>query len=406
MKVADNDETKPRGGNYLDDRVVINISGEKFETREETLSRYPETLLGCPRKRHKYFDPRCQEYFFNRNRLAFDAILFYYQSYGRLIKPEVLPENIFVDEVVFFQIKCPLVASRENTERRINGHDTLLPQNPIQRRIWLLFSVPESSFSAKVVALLSVIVILLSVVIPCLETLEEDSEFSPNTPQNFKISNSPYPRVEMACYVWFTIELIVRFASAPKKILFLLAPMNIIDILTVLPYYIVLVLEVSISGSLAVLRIARMTRILRIFKLSRYSSGMRILMYSLYTSMRELGMFMIFISVCILVSSSAAFYAEYGDERSSFTSIPDAFWWSVNTITTVGYGDQYPITWSGKLVGIILTVVGVLVICLPVFLFVANFTKLLTANMLAAKETENPRIKELESQASASSVQY
>ena len=101
------------------DRVVINVSGEKYETREETLSRYPETLLGCPTKRLKYFDPRCQEYFFNRNRLAFDAILFYYQSYGRLIKPEVLPDNIFVDEVRFFQIKSPLVVAREKIEKTI-----------------------------------------------------------------------------------------------------------------------------------------------------------------------------------------------------------------------------------------------------------------------------------------------
>lgn len=388
------DETVSKVGLYLNDRVVINVSGEKYETREETLSRYPETLLGCPAKRLKYFDPRYQEYFFNRNRLAFDAILFYYQSYGRLIKPEVIPENIFVDEVRFFQIKSPLVVAREKTERSIRGDNAPLPKNSIQRKIWLLFSVPESSFSARVIALVSVIVILLSVIIPCIETMEEVSEFSSDEQKNPEITNSPYSRVEMACYIWFTVELIVRFASAAQKISFLTSLMNIIDILTVLPYYLVLVLEGSISGSLAVLRIARMTRILRIFKLSRYSSGMRILMYSFYTSIRELGMFMIFISVCIMVSSSAAFYAEYQDEKSSFTSIPDAFWWSVNTITTVGYGDQYPVTWSGKLVGIILTVVGVLVICLPVFLFVANFTKLLKANMLAAKETENVTIYE------------
>lgn len=390
MESGEFDEAMSKVGLCLNDRVVINVSGVKFETREQTLSRYPETLLGCPAKRLKYFDPRYQEYFFNRNRLAFDAILFYYQSYGRLIKPEVVPENIFVDEIRFFQIKSALVAAREKTERAILlGHNEPLPKNSLQKTIWLLFSVPESSFPARIIALVSVIVILLSVIIPCIETTEEKNEFSPAKQKSSEVSDSSYSRVEMGCYIWFTIELLARFGSAAKKISFLASPMNIIDIVSVLPYYLVLILEGSMSGSLSVLRIARTTRVLRIFKLSRYSSGMRILMYSFYTSMRELGMFMIFISVCVIVSSSAVFYAEYRGENSSFTSIPDAFWWSVNTITTVGYGDQYPITWSGKLVGIILTVIGVLVICMPVFLFVANFTKLLKANMLAAKKNEN-----------------
>ena len=86
-------------GGCIKERVVINVSGERYETWESTLSRYPQTLLGSPSKRSLYFDQRHHEYFFNRNRLAFDAILFYYQSCGRLVKPEPIPEDIFAEEI-------------------------------------------------------------------------------------------------------------------------------------------------------------------------------------------------------------------------------------------------------------------------------------------------------------------
>lgn len=357
----------------INDRVRINVSGTMFETLEETLSRFPDTLLGCPTKRVQYFDARHEEYFFNRNRLAFDAILFYYQSYGRLVRPDVVPENVFIEEVRFFQIRSEYTSTREKIERALLGKEEDLPRNLIQRKIWLLFSHPESSYAAKVLAVLSVVVILLSVIIPCFESSGD-----------LAISNDAlFSSLEMACYVWFTFELVVRFSCAPSKLRFFRSALNIVDILSVAPYYVLLTMQ-GTRAPLSVLRAARMLRILRIFKLSRYSSGMRILLFTFATSMKELGMFLIFICISIVVSSSAAFYAEAGcGKNCAFSSIPDAFWWSVNTITTVGYGDQYPLTASGKMVGCLLTVFGVLIIALPVFLFVANFNKVMNANMAA-----------------------
>ncbi|KAJ7365448.1 Potassium voltage-gated channel sub A member 2 [Desmophyllum pertusum] len=77
-------KTVPEENKLLSSRVKINISGKIYETRYSTLARFPGTLLGNPTKRKKYFDKGRQEYFFNRNRNAFDAILFYYQSNGLL----------------------------------------------------------------------------------------------------------------------------------------------------------------------------------------------------------------------------------------------------------------------------------------------------------------------------------
>lgn len=368
------------------DRVRINVSGTMFETLEETLSRFPETLLGCPSKRVEYFDARHKEYFFNRNRLAFDAILFYYQSYGRLVRPDVVPENVFIEEVRFFEIRSDYTSTRDKIERALLGKEEDLPHNFIQRKIWLLFSHPESSYAAKMLAILSVVIILLSVAIPCFES-SGDLAANNNTAAFFS-------SLEMACYVWFTFELVVRFASAPDKLGFFRSMLNIVDIISVFPYYVLLTMQ-GTRAPLSVLRTARMLRILRIFKLSRYSSGMRILLFTFSTSMKELGMFLIFISISVLVSSSAAFYAEVdcGKKVCAFVSIPDAFWWAVNTVTTVGYGDQYPLTATGKMVGGLLTVFGVLIIALPVFLFVANFNKVMNANMAAINKRGKSQLK-------------
>lgn len=359
-------------------RIRINVSGTMFETLEETLSRFPETLLGCPTERLKYFDERHDEYFFNRNRLAFDAILFYYQSYGRLVRPDVVPENEFFEEVRFFQIRSDLVSAREKIERALLCKDEQLPNNFIQRQVWLLFSHPESSYAARVLAVVSVVIILLSVVIPCLESAEDETVVTE--------TSTLLQSLEMACYIWFTVELVARFSSAPNKLRFFRSALNIVDIVSVFPYYVLLTMQ-GTRAPLSVLRAARMLRVLRIFKLSRYSSGMRILLFTFSTSMKELGMFLIFISISIVVSASAAYYVEVGDqEKTAFSSIPDALWWSVNTVTTVGYGDQYPLTFTGKIVGCFLTVFGVLVIALPVFLFVANFKKVMSTNMAAINE--------------------
>ena len=368
----------PQQKNPINARIRINVSGTMFETLEETLSRFPDTLLGSPTKRLQYFDERHDEYFFNRNRLAFDAILFYYQSYGRLVRPDVVPENVFIEEVRFFQIRSDYTSTRDKIERALLGKDDDLPQNFIQRKIWLLFSHPESSYAAKVLAVLSVVIILLSVIIPCFESSGDlDSIDNKDGTKTF------FSTLEMACYIWFTFELVVRFCSAPHKLRFFRSTLNIVDIISVVPYYVLLTMQ-NTRAPLSVLRAARMLRILRIFKLSRYSSGMRILLFTFSTSMKELGMFLIFISISIVVSSSAAFYAESGCKNScAFSSIPDAFWWAVNTVTTVGYGDQYPLTATGKVVGCLLTVFGVLIIALPVFLFVANFNKIMNANMAA-----------------------
>ena len=86
------------------EKVAFNISGLRFETRRRTLARFPDTLLGDRARLDRYYDPVRDEYFFDRNRSSFDAILHYYQSSGRLRRPLTVPLDVFTDEIRFYEL--------------------------------------------------------------------------------------------------------------------------------------------------------------------------------------------------------------------------------------------------------------------------------------------------------------
>ncbi|XP_077301080.1 potassium voltage-gated channel protein Shaker isoform X2 [Arctopsyche grandis] len=395
-------EPIPHDHNFCE-RVVINVSGLKFETQLRTLNQFPETLLGDPSRRIRYFDPLRNEYFFDRNRPSFDAILYYYQSGGRLRRPVNVPLDVFSEEIKFYELGEQATNKFREDEGFIKEEEKPLPSNENQRKVWLLFEYPESSQAARVVAIISVFVILLSIVIFCLETLPEFKHYKVfNTTTNgTKIEEDevpditdPFFLIETICIIWFTFELTVRFLACPNKLNFFRDVMNIIDIIAIIPYFITLATVVAEEEdtmnlpkapvspqdkstnqamSLAILRVIRLVRVFRIFKLSRHSKGLQILGRTLKASMRELGLLIFFLFIGVVLFSSAVYFAEAGSENSFFKSIPDAFWWAVVTMTTVGYGDMTPVGVWGKIVGSLCAIAGVLTIALPVPVIVSNF---------------------------------
>ena len=91
--------------NYSNEKVVINISGMRFETYFSKINKFPETLLGNSEKRERYFDIWKNEYFFDRHQQSFESIFIYYQSNGQyLSRPANVPPEIFFDEIIFFQL--------------------------------------------------------------------------------------------------------------------------------------------------------------------------------------------------------------------------------------------------------------------------------------------------------------
>nr|XP_019950100.1 PREDICTED: potassium voltage-gated channel subfamily A member 7-like [Paralichthys olivaceus] len=387
-----------KSGWALTERLAINVSGMRYETQLRTLTQFPDTLLGDPQRRLRYFNPLRNELFLDRSRVCFDAILYFYQSGGRLRRPANVPLDMFMEELRFYELGEEIIDRFKEEEGFPKEEERPLPTNELQRRLWMLFEYPESSSGARIIAIISVMVIVISILIFCLETLpefrnekEQREQFTtiPHPtienetiliPPGFTPFQDPFFIVETICIFWFSFELTVRLICAPSKMHFFKDVMNTIDFFAIIPYFVTLGTELAKdkgaqpSVSLALIRVIRLVRVFRIFKLSRHSKGLQILGQTLKASLRELALLIFFLFIGVILFSSAVYFAEVDRPDTAFTSIPEAFWWAVVSMTTVGYGDMFPETVGGKLVGSMCAIAGVLTISLPVPVIVSNFS--------------------------------
>ena len=133
--------------------------------------------------------------------------------------------------------------------------------------------------------------------------------------------------------------------------------------------------------------------VIRILKLLRYWEGMKILVLTVVSGVRDLGLLVTFATTVVILGSSAVFFVELNEnEDSDFESIPDAFWWAIITICTVGYGDKVPVTTMGKFLGAVCAVLGTVTVALPLFRFAAHFrTKIENSNYIQSFRDRNPR---------------
>lgn len=194
--------------------------------------------------------------------------------------------------------------------------------------------------------------------------------------------------LDYVCTVFFTLELVVRVVFAPCKTLFFRSLMNVIDILALLPLYVQFFLEFldyqeclrSHRAVVELIFILRIIRIFRIFHLVKHYKALKILVHAIRASIQELLMLSIFLFIAMLVFSTVIFYAErptahYSRETGGgrFQSIPTGFWYAIITMTTVGYGDVYPETALGRIVGALCALCGVLLVALTIPVISNNF---------------------------------
>ena len=382
---------KRSGENYTFDRLTINISGVIYQTRERTLARFPDSLLGNPIKRQKYYCAQQQAYYFNRHRRAFESILYYYQSGGRLVIPRDIPLSLFFEEVEFFGLgdDALCLVSKGLYARKFKLRDNLMPIGERQRKIWETFECPESSRFAKALSVFCIVMIVLSIVLSCLttsiyfqnqfcvKTCPHESNLTTSVKQCCTYSHEPNKGVatlDLICYCWFLIEFFCRFLSSPSKRQFILSFLNFIDFIVILPFFFTHFIHTQGNTSFSnLLGVSKLLRLARIIKLSRYSRGLKALGSTLCASFRELKMMMMFLIMVVIVSSCLVYLAEMKHPQAIIKTVLDGFWWSITTITTVGYGDYYPVTGEGKVIGCLCTILGALAFSLPVIVFAANF---------------------------------
>ena len=167
--------------------------------------------------------------------------------------------------------------------------------------------------------------------------------------------------IEVTFTAIFTLEYVARIISHPKPIKYVLSFMGIVDFLSILPTYLML-LSIGTS-SFAILRSIRLIRVFRILKLTRYMFGARELQNALWNSRHKIVVFLGSV-LCIVVVMGTLLYMVEGEEHG-FTSIPTSIYWAIVTLTTVGYGDIAPETVLGQGIASAIMIMGYAILAVP-----------------------------------------
>jgi len=218
--------------------------------------------------------------------------------------------------------------------------------------------------------------------------------------------------IEWVVSVCFTVEYGIRILMCRDMWNYFIDLMNMIDFLAVIPFWIEWI-SIQVTGGttggggslLRVIRVIRLARVVRLLKSKRFAEYLAIFSKTLQQSMESFGLLVTIVFLETIIFASLIFVTERGvrDEvtgqwirsdgyETHFPSIPDAAYWCIVTMTTVGYGDQVPITIPGKIVGCITMFTGLLVIALPVIIVGGNFEQVYQDHR-KSKELEDKRIK-------------
>ena len=351
-------------------RVILNVSGETFETLEQTLQRYPDTLLGNLNKIQDHFCVYTNEYFFNRSRNCFEAILFFYQSNGRLSRPPNVQMDIFEKECQFYELPKTSIESMKRKEGIIpdKPEDFTEMDQPLtlQLKAWKFIEVPDT-FASGAFTVFSLLLVICSIVTTCIETLPSLKVISTNM-------KNPWFVIELSLNSWFLFEVVLKLICCPSKLKFFKSTLNWIDIITVIPYFISYALNGGQDNSLGVLRIFRLLRIIRLFRLSKHSKQINLVGKIIKDSLSDFHLFLLCLMIIVIFGGSLLYFMEHTQPNSPFTSIPEGIWCALQTIVTLGYGDIIPETVIGKLFLSLFMVFGALTISLPVLSIVIKFT--------------------------------
>ncbi|XP_077482138.1 voltage-gated potassium channel regulatory subunit KCNG3 [Stigmatopora argus] len=395
---------------------VLNVGGTRYAFTRDVIRDFPlrrvSRLHACASEKEVLelcddYDRERNEFFFDRHAQAFVFIMLYVRS-GKLRFVPGVCELSFYTEMLYWGLESAHLDSccqkrlderlsevglsegglsedevgREDTRSPARG-EPLADTQLTRRAKWLemarrAFEEPNSSIVAQLLATVSIVFVIVSMVMLCASTLPDWDTAKRNTVEEHRI-------VEAVCIGWFTAECIVRFLVARDKWAFLRRPLNIIDVVAITPYYVTMAMAhagmpgagLGVAG--VFLRVLRMMRVFWLMKLARHFLGLQTLGLTLRRCYREMVMLMVFVCVAMAIYSALAQLLEYGldlgTRNQDYASIPAAAWWVIISMTTVGYGDMYPITVGGRVLGGMCVVSGIVLLALPITFIYHSFVQ-------------------------------
>lgn len=257
----------------------------------------------------------------------------------------------------------------------------------LKHRVFLLLETKEHQHPlGRFFKYFLIFLITLNTLVICIESIDEMFKI-------YKTSLIVFNRFSLGV---FTLEYILRVWSCTilkkyrhpvwGRLKYMLTPLAIIDLIAFLPFYFPFD-----PGNFQEMKLLQLTRFLQILKLGRYSQVTQILNQVIYLRKKELILTLNVVFFLLIFSGNLIYFAEHEAQPDKFPHIPASMWWAVITLTTVGYGDVYPITPLGKLLGGILALLGIGLIALPAGIIASGFTEVIALNQQKNK-TLSPRI--------------
>ncbi|KAG9339226.1 hypothetical protein JZ751_023921 [Albula glossodonta] len=401
--------------------AIINVGGLRYQLPWATLEGLPLSRLGRLRPYSSFdeimrvcddYDVARNEFFFDRNPCAFRTILTFLRA-GKLRMLRETCALSFREELAYWGVPedslewccrrklLQRVEEFEELDRADELEDELLdtdsgprePQDAESRpglcmsRLRDMVERPHSGLPGKIFACLSVLFVTITAVnlsISTMPAMREEEEEGKCSRMCYNIFI-----VETVCVAWFSLEFTLRFIQDRSKLAFLRRPLNLIDVVAILPYYITLLVDSTSSGEKRlgsgssyldkvglVLRVLRALRILYVMRLARHSLGLQTLGLTARRCTREFGLLLLFLCVAIALFSPLLYLIENEVTGShEFNSIPATYWWAVITMTTVGYGDMVPRSIPGQVVALSSILSGILLMAFPVTSIFHTFSR-------------------------------
>ena len=212
----------------------------------------------------------------------------------------------------------------------------------------------------------------------------------------FDISNSLriiFSKFEIFSTIIFTVEYILRVWTSDllypelspirARIKYIFSFMALIDFIAILPFYLLFFIKIDLQA----LRTLRALRLLRIIKINRYTTALKTITQVFKNKANQLISSMVVVGLLMIIASVLMYNFESEAQPDKFSNAFDSLWWAMSALTTVGYGDVYPIAVAGKILGIVIAIIGIGMVAVPTGIITAGFTEVL--HNKKSKKTNN-----------------